>query len=372
MKKGILLLGLILAACDKRTQQITIIAENGKDGTSCSVAQEIDSETEQAIGAKISCTDGSFAVIYNGKDGAQGVQGPQGNQGVQGPQGQAGASCQAYKSNLFDGVWLKCPTQLPVLISNGQDGASCSSTREESKNRVRITCGKNVTYVYDGKNGSNGTSCTANSAPGGANVTCGNNPPVFLANGAPGPAGTNGTNGKDGLDGKNGVDGEDALKPGLSCNVHDLRNWDKIKDIKTVLDNNAPLGEFVLPNLNVGDSPSSAGFPSMPASIQNLVGTTGYALDCYGYLNVQTTGMHTFKMLSDDGVRLVIEEETLIDNPGLHAPTLDVSKSVELHRGPNKINVVYYQGPHTQIALRLSMSGPNFVEQVIPSTLFRH
>lgn len=388
---------LLIASCTK-TEIVEIYrGKDGADGTSCSVAPYFsEGEEYMLLGAKISCTDGSFSIVYNGATGAQGIQGPQGEQGIQGPVGQTGAagqSCQAYRSHHYDGVWLSCPNQYPVLINDGkdgkdgEDGTSCSSVRQNSQNRVKITCGQVVTYVYDGedgedgkdgKNGKDGSSCTAYPAPGGANIKCGNNAPVFLANGAVGPQGVPGIpgapgqQGLPGRDGLNGQDGEDAFLPGVSCNVHNLANWDGVTNILTVLAASAPAGNFTLANFNVGDSPSANGFPGMPTSLQNAVGLEGYALDCYGYLNVETSGMYTFKTLSDDGVRLVIQDQVIINNPGLHAPTTDVSASRELQRGPNKINMIYYQGPHTQIALQLKWSGPNLAEQVVPAARLTH
>jgi hypothetical protein len=110
----------------------------------------------------------------------------------------------------------------------------------------------------------------------------------------------------------------------------------------------------------------------MPAALQNAVGLTGYALDCNGYLNIETSGMYQFKMLSDDGVRLVIDNNVLINNPGIHPPTYDVSAFVELQRGQRSFNVIYYQGPATQIALQLQYSGPFTPLQVVPAERFRH
>lgn len=372
--------------------------KNGKDGTSCSVSDEYDGESEARIGARISCTDGSFSLVLNGQNGAQGVQGPQGDQGIQGPVGQtgpAGASCQAYRSHFFSGVWLSCPHQFPVLISDGkdgkdgkdgEDGQSCSSTRQNSQHRVRITCGQTVTYVYDGqdgqdgedgKDGKDGKSCTVTPAAGGANVKCGNGSPVFIANGAAGPAGTPGTPGapgaagQPGRDGLNGTNGEDAVQPGVSCNLHNLASWDGNTSLPQALANNPAVGSFLLANFSVPDSQASLGFPGMPANLRAIVGDEGYALDCYGYLNVPTSGTYTFKLLSDDGSRLVIEQGIVIQNQGLHAPAT-VSASLELQRGPNKINVTYYQGPYTQIALQLKWSGPNTAEQVVPASALTH
>lgn len=382
MKKiMVAILATLVAGCNPTTEVVAIYqGPAGADGTSCSVAPAFsEGEEWSLLGAKISCTDGTYALIYNGQ---QGVQGAQGIQGIQGPVGEAGASCQAYRTKHSHGVYLSCPDQHPVLISDGdngkdgKDGDSCKSIRQSD--RVKITCGSTVTYVYDGddgkdgKNGKDGSSCTVTSASGGAKVKCGDGPSVFLANGSPGPQGIQGPQGQPGRDGLNGSDGEDAVAPGLSCNVHNLANWDGITNIFTALSNNAAAGNFTLANFSVGDSQAALGFPGMPSALQALVGVEGYALDCSGYLNVPTSGIYSFSMLSDDGVRLAINDQVIVNNPGLHAPTTDTNSSVTLNRGFNRINVVYYQGPLTQIALKLSWSGPNTASQTVPASAYTH
>jgi PA14 domain len=189
--------------------------------------------------------------------------------------------------------------------------------------------------------------------------------------------GIKGDNGNDGESivgpaGQNGKDGVSAVTPGLSCNVHNLRDWDKVKNILTVLSASAPVGKFILPNLNVGDSLAANGFPGMPANLQSQVGMDGYALDCNGYLDIETSGMYNFSMLSDDGVRLVIDNEVIINSPELQAPTINSSKSVELQRGKRTFNVIYYQGPLVRIALQLKYAGPFTPLQVVPTTKFTH
>lgn len=181
-----------------------------------------------------------------------------------------------------------------------------------------------------------------------------------------------GTPGAQGPAGLNGSDGEDAVRPGLSCNVHNLANWDGITNIFTALANNPAKGSFTLADLSVGDSQASLGFPGMPSALQTLVGVEGYALDCAGYLNVDTSGVYNLSMLSDDGVRLAINDQVIINDPGLHAPTTDTANNVTLNRGFNRINVVYYQGPLTQIALQLKWSGPNTALQVVSASAYTH
>jgi len=198
--------------------------------------------------------------------------------------------------------------------------------------------------------------------------------------------GLNGTNGIDGVNGQNGLPGvagpmgpagpagaagSDGRKPGLICNVHDLKDWNGDTTLPTILAKNPAVGSFVLANLSVGDTPSANGFPGMPKGLQDKVGLEGYALDCFGYLNIDTSGIHQFRLFSDDGSRLVIEDVVVIQNQGLHSPTT-VTAKVDLHKGLNRINVTYFQGPNHQIALELRASGPNTSEAVIPSTSFSY
>lgn len=183
--------------------------------------------------------------------------------------------------------------------------------------------------------------------------------------------GRDGVNGANGVNGTNGTNGGGVLLPGVSCNLHDLASWSGTPSLPLILANNPPVGSFVLPNFNVGDSPSANGFPGMPASLQAIVGLEGYALDCNGYLYVPTSGVYTFKLLSDDGVYLSVEDVMIVEHQGIHPPTLDTGY-VSLLRGYNRINVIYFQGPKVQIALQLKWSGPNTAEQVVPAVNLSH
>jgi hypothetical protein len=203
MRNWILLFcSLVFISCSPAREVVQIFkGEPGKDGTSCSVSAELDEESFAVVGARISCTDGSSSVVLNGAQGPQGVQGPQGAQGIQGPVGQtgpAGASCQAYRSLFFSGVYLACPNQFPVFIHDGEDGEDCKV--KQLSNGARITCGNSVAYVYNGVNGQNGTSCSIANASGGARITCGSTSQMIYdgEDGAVGPTGPQGPQGEPG------------------------------------------------------------------------------------------------------------------------------------------------------------------------------
>ena len=268
-----------------------------------------------------------------------------------------------FKKKYVDGVYLQCPGKKAVLISNGKDGESCSSTRQDSKSRVKITCGESVSYVYDGKNGQDGTSCSATPTEGGAYINCGDNKPVFLADGE------NGIDGEDGVDGTNG---KDAIQPGLLCQVYDSQSIDRSNGLLRILANATSKFEVVVNQLDTGDTRSSMGYPKFTAAQQAMIGTEDYAMDCSGYLNVPISGNYLFHLFSDDGSKLAIKDALVIDFDGLHSPQEKSSESTLLYKGPNKINVLYFQGPNTQIALDLDWTGPNFSRQQLPAAKLTH
>lgn len=187
--------------------------------------------------------------------------------------------------------------------------------------------------------------------------------------GSPGPTGPTGPGGSDGQDGNDGIDGDDMLEPGIMCDVYNVDSWNSSTRVPEVFNGNTYAGTFMLNNFSVGDSPSANGFPGMPTDIQNIVGLEGYGLDCYSHLYVKTSGDYKIKFMSDDGAELRFNDTTIISNQGLHAPTT-VQATVRLNKGLNKINVVYYQGPNSQIALSLKWSCPNLAEQIIPVDRF--
>ena len=176
--------------------------------------------------------------------------------------------------------------------------------------------------------------------------------------GMPGSAGANGVNGSVGNTGATGSTGASATQPGLLCKVYDSRSVDRSNGLLTILNNGIPKFEKVINQLDVPDSLAINGFPKFTAAEQALVGTEDYALDCNGTLNVPVSGYYTFRLLSDDGARLAINNQTAINMDQLQAPTYGTSSSTLLYKGPNKINILYFQGPLTQIALKLDWSGP--------------
>lgn len=243
---------------------------------------------------------------------------------------------------------------------NGKDGSSCSVSSLPNGAKISCTDGSFST-IYNGTNGASGQSCTATPVSGGVRVACGNSAPITLLNG------TNGTN---------GVNATSAIQPGLSCAVYDSRSVDRSSGLITILNNATPKFTKVVNQLDIGDSASVNGFPKFTAAEQALIGTEDYAIDCSGYVNVPVTGHYQFRMLSDDGAKLAINNQLLINMDQLQSPTYGSSNNTLLYKGPNKINVLYFQGPHSQIALKLDWLAPTSsgitVLQQLPAAYLTH
>lgn len=123
MKQITILLALFLTGCSQRITEAVVTANNGANGSSCSVEQ-------LSSGSKITCSDGTFAYVYNGKDGA------------------AGSTC-SVKGNS-SGATITCANS-SVNLFNGTNGNSC--TVKDTSSGALITCGNSSAAIYDGQDG---------------------------------------------------------------------------------------------------------------------------------------------------------------------------------------------------------------------------
>ena len=80
--------------------------------------------------------------------------------------------------------------------------------------------------------------------------------------------------------------------------------------------------------------------------------------------------MYHFETVSDDGSRLLINDELVVDNDGLHSKT-SKSGSVFLDKEMYKIVVEYFERGG-QESLEVNWKGPGFEWQAIPSYVLFH
>ncbi len=117
--KSISIILLLLVSCGRET--VVLKTKPGKDGTSCTTQST-------TYGAKITCSDGTYSLLYNGLSGLDGVN---------------GKGCTVTSSN--DGVEIICGDEPPVQIANG---TSCTTV--QLSNGAKIICGNQIAYIYNG------------------------------------------------------------------------------------------------------------------------------------------------------------------------------------------------------------------------------
>jgi len=107
-----------------------------------------------------------------------------------------------------------------------------------------------------------------------------------------------------------------------------------------------------------------AGPELTPASRDN-----GYAFQYTGYVTVPTDGQYTFYTSSDDGSRLYIGSQLVVDNDGLHGEQ-ERSGTIGLKAGTHALTIAFFENDGGQ-TLNVSYAGPSLGKQLIPATAYK-
>jgi len=95
-----------------------------------------------------------------------------------------------------------------------------------------------------------------------------------------------------------------------------------------------------------------------------------YALRFRGLLEVPATGVWEFRLTSDDGSRLLIDGELVIDNDGLHSATERTGR-IALEKGLHRLEVGFFEASG-QDDVVLEWSGPGVERQAVPASACSH
>ena len=85
--------------------------------------------------------------------------------------------------------------------------------------------------------------------------------------------------------------------------------------------------------------------------------TAWFGIDYHGEFWVATPGEYDFRLTSDDGSRLYIDDQPVIDLDSVHA-ALSKDGHMTLTAGKHTIHVPYFQGPPDSVALILQVKAP--------------
>lgn len=114
-----------------------------------------------------------------------------------------------------------------------------------------------------------------------------------------------------------------------------------------------PIGSIYTNALNVvdQDATGAAGIPGVSHS------TKWFGVDYYGEFLITKPGEYKFDLESDDGARLEIDNQQLIENDEIHQAQSKTAK-IKLDAGRHTIHVPYFQGSPPNLALILTVKPP--------------
>jgi len=81
-----------------------------------------------------------------------------------------------------------------------------------------------------------------------------------------------------------------------------------------------------------------------------------FGIDYYGFFWIRTPGKYRFRLTSDDGAVLQIDDQRVVENDGLHSVSSSHGQ-IDLDEGRHSIHVPYFQGP-IAVALVLMVQPP--------------
>jgi hypothetical protein len=127
----------------------------------------------------------------------------------------------------------------------------------------------------------------------------------------------------------------------LNRNTSSLPKFKKLQSI----------GSLYTPVLNLPVRDFIDGFPGITDRFE------WFAIDDKGRFWISNPGRYRFRLESDDGAILSIDEETIINSDGIHSLARKTG-TADLTDGIHDIRISYFQGPRYQIALILEISEP--------------
>jgi hypothetical protein len=111
--------------------------------------------------------------------------------------------------------------------------------------------------------------------------------------------------------------------------------------------------------------------------MEGFPGTTDlfewFAIVFEAWLEVSDDGVYEFMTFSDDGSKVYIGDELIVDHDGLHVPSEKVGAPKPLAKGRHRLRVEWYQGPGHALALQLKWRKAGEASfSVIPGTVLEY
>jgi S1-C subfamily serine protease len=105
-------------------------------------------------------------------------------------------------------------------------------------------------------------------------------------------------------------------------------------------------------------------------TLGSYAGKENFASRLTGYIEAPKDGVYLFSARSDDGSRLYIGDQLVVDNDGLH-PTAEKRGFIPLQAGKHPICVTFFQGSG-DVELKVFYEGPGITRKEIPASALSH
>jgi hypothetical protein len=153
------------------------------------------------------------------------------------------------------------------------------------------------------------------------------------------------------------ADTPSAVEPGTHVKYYTLSGPSVLPDFDAM----TPYFDDVVPQ--IGFASTSGAFATSGRSDE-----IGAAFD--GYIEVAQDGLYTVSIDSDDGSRLTIGDDFVVDNDGLHG-MVEVAGTIGLMAGKHRIRVEFFEaGGGAGLIARID--GPGVPRQTIPASAWSH
>ena len=140
----------------------------------------------------------------------------------------------------------------------------------------------------------------------------------------------------------------------LKGNIYYLQtNTSRLPDFGAM----SPVGSIYTKELNISNRSFTAGFPGVTNRFE------WFGIRYTGTFQIQQGGQYSFRLASDDGSKLWIDNQLIINNDGVH-PCRSKSGTIHLNPGQHHIRVDYFQGPRAMVALQLFVTEPGKTEKI--------
>jgi hypothetical protein len=124
-----------------------------------------------------------------------------------------------------------------------------------------------------------------------------------------------------------------------------------------------PVDTLYTKTIDVSPRSWQVGFPGLRDRFE------WFGIEYKGSFKPAKKGHYKFRLLSDDGSKLFIDDSLIINNDGQHGAA-SKGGEIDLDNAVHSIKIQYFQGPRYGIALQLFSSLPNEKEEIFPGNNF--